>query len=99
MPDPRQYDLVIRSTITGLISLIIIAVVSIEALRGERVDSNLVAWGGIIIGVYFGAHNALNGSGVRAARDNQLTAQLLSAGRAPEPGETTVTTTTGGNGG
>lgn len=84
--DPRRYDLVVRSTVTALIALVVIAVVAIQALRNEPLNENLVGWGGIIVGVFIGSHASLNGGGVRAARDQELTETLLnSTPPAPPP--------------
>jgi hypothetical protein len=86
VPDPRRFDLIIRSVTTSLIAFVIVSVAAVETLRTGRIPTELGAWGAIIIGVYFGAHTSLNGSGVRAARDQQITEQLLNAEpRAPKP--------------
>lgn len=82
LPDPRKLDLTIRSVTTALIALIIVVVASWQALETGDVSSALEGWGGIIIGVYFGSHSALNGSAVRAARDQSVLAQAIEATKA-----------------
>lgn len=84
MPDPRRFDLVIRSVTTALIAAVVTVLAGYQAVHEGRVSPELAAWGGIIIGVYFGSHTSLNGSGVRAARDQALTKELLEA-RPPAP--------------
>lgn len=77
--DTRRLDLTIRSVTTALIALVIVVVAAYQSVATGDVSAALEGWGGIIIGVYFGAHNALNGSGVRAARDQQIVAQAIEA--------------------
>lgn len=85
MPDPRRFDLIVRSATTAVIALGVIAVAAVELARTGSIDPTVAGWGGIILGVYFGSHTSLNGSGVRAARDQQMTAQLLEATKQPPP--------------
>lgn len=87
MPDPRRFDLVVRSVTTAAIAFGITLLAAYQAIEQGTITPELGAWGGVIIGFYFGSHSALNGSGVRAARDQQLTQQLLSVPR-PEPAPT-----------
>ena len=84
MPDPRRFDLVIRSVTTALIASVVTVLAGYQAIHEGKVSPELAAWGGIIIGVYFGSHTSLNGSGVRAARDQALTRELLEAAP-PQP--------------
>lgn len=83
MPDPRRFDLVVRSVTTAAIAFGITLLAAYQAIKQGTITPELGAWGGVIIGFYFGSHSALNGSGVRAARDAQITQQLLNA--APPP--------------
>lgn len=92
MPDPRRFDLVVRSVTTAAISLVITLAAVYQAIRTGDVTGTLAQWGGIIIGVYIGSHASLNGSGVRAARDQALTKELLEATPPPSVGTTTTTT-------
>lgn len=89
MLDPRKLDLTIRSVTTALIALTIVIVAAWQSVSTGNVSAALEGWGGIVIGVYFGAHNALNGSGVRAARDQQIVAQAIEATHV-QPGDPVV---------
>lgn len=89
MLDPRKLDLTIRSVTTALIALVIVIVAAWQSLATGDVSAALEGWGGIIIGVYFGSHTSLNGSGVRAARDQTIVAQAIEATKAT-PGEPVV---------
>lgn len=83
MPDPRRFDLVVRSVTTAAIAFGITLLAAYQAIKRGTITPELGAWGGVIIGFYFGSHSALNGSGVRAARDQQLTHELLTASPPP----------------
>lgn len=71
----------IRSVTTAAIAFLIVTVAAVETLRTGRIPAELSTWGAIIIGVYFGSHTSLNGSGIRAARDSEMAEQILEAGR------------------
>lgn len=94
MPDPRRFDLIVRSVSTAAIACGVTILAAYQAIAQHAITPELGAWGGVIIGFYFGAHSALNGSGVRAARDQQMAEQLLHATPPPASSSTTTTTTT-----
>lgn len=71
----------IRSVTTAAIAFLIVTVAAVETLRTGRIPAELSTWGAIIIGVYFGSHTSLNGSGIRAARDNEMADKIIEAGR------------------
>jgi len=81
MADPRNFDLRVRTVTTAIVSMVIIGVAAYEAVTKGAVDSFTTAWGGIILGVYFGAHVSQNGAGIRARRDQQILAEA----QAPVP--------------
>lgn len=92
MPDPRRFDLIVRSLATALIAFGVTLIAAYQAVREGTITPELGAWGGVIIGFYFGSHASLNGSGVRAARDQEMTRELLNAQPPMPPGTTTTTT-------
>jgi len=77
--DPRRFDLIVRSLTTAAIAFGITLLAAYQAIEQGTITPELGAWGGVIIGFYFGSHSALNGSGIRAVRDQQITAELLHA--------------------
>lgn len=79
MPDPRRFDLMVRSGATAAIAILVTLIAAYQAVNQGHITPELGAWGGVIIGFYFGSHAALNGSGVRAARDQAMTRELLAA--------------------
>lgn len=94
MLDSRRFDLMVRSIATAAIAFAVTLIAGYQAVKEGTITPELGAWGGVIIGFYFGSHAALNGSGVRAARDQEMTQELLRATPpaatlppAPIPGE------------
>lgn len=79
MPDPRQFDLYMRSFTTGAIALVIVIVAAYEGVTHGDVDQFTSGAALLILGVYFGSHASINGAGVRAARDQEMTRELLAA--------------------
>jgi len=71
----RSLDLVIRTLTTSALALGVLAVTAYEAIGGHAIAEPFAAWGGIIIGVYFGAHVSQNGSSSRARGDQILVAE------------------------
>lgn len=73
----RSLDLVIRTLTTSALALGVLAVTAYEAIGGHDIAEPFAAWGGIIIGVYFGAHVSQNGSSSRARGDQILVAETI----------------------
>ena len=79
----RAFDLVTRSITTSFLALGVLLVVAYVEIHKGRIDGELGAAFGLIIGVYFGAHVSQNGSSARARRDQLITAEAN--GIAPPP--------------
>lgn len=58
-----HFDYYLRSIITSVLALGILSVTAWQVLKGQGVSGPFGSWAGLIIGVYFGQHVALNGSG------------------------------------
>jgi hypothetical protein len=54
--DPARFDYFLRSGTSALLALIVVGVAAYQALANGITNSTFANWGGIIIGVYFGAH-------------------------------------------
>jgi hypothetical protein len=68
--NPARYallDYYLRSIVTGILALGIVAVAGWQELRGTGVSGEFRDWAGLIVGVYFGSHVAFNGSAARSA--------------------------------
>ena len=75
LSDPRAFDLRVRTVVTALLALGVLAVTAYQAINGDSIVEPFASWGGIIIGVYFGAHVSQNGAGIRARRDQLIVAE------------------------
>lgn len=85
-PDPRSFDLRVRTVTTSVLALGVLGVTAYQAIVGNSITEPFDSWGGIIIGVYFGAHVSMNGSGARARQDERIVAAIA------EPATGVVTT-------
>lgn len=85
--DARAADTLIRSLTTAGLALGVFAVAAFEAVDKGEVDATFGGAAALILGVYFGAHVSQNGSAIRAARDQQMTDQLLHARPAQPNGD------------
>ncbi len=65
MPAYSHFDYYMRSVITAVLALVVLGVTAWEVLHGQTVSGPFESWAGLIIGVYFGQHVAMNGSGAR----------------------------------
>lgn len=79
MTEPRKFDLMVRSMATAAIAILVTLIAAYQAVNQGHITPELGAWGGVIIGFYFGSHASLNGSGVRATDDREITRELLQA--------------------
>ena len=65
MPAYSHFDYYLRTIVTAVLSLGIVGVAAYAQLTGSSVGGPFKDWAGIIVGVYFGSHVAMNGSGAR----------------------------------
>lgn len=72
MPTYSHFDYYLRSIVTAILALGIIGVSAYDQVTGNQALGPFKDWAGLIIGVYFGSHISLNGSG---ARRRQATAE------------------------
>ncbi len=72
-----HFDYYLRSIITSVLALAILGVTAWQVLKGEGVSGPFGQWAGLIIGVYFGQHVALNGSGSKKlVAESQVKAEV-----------------------
>ena len=62
-----HFDYYLRSTVTALLALGVLGVASYQYLAHGTLSGPFDQWAGLILGVYFGSHISLNGSGTRKA--------------------------------
>ena len=65
MPAYSHFDYYVRSIITAALALVVIGVTAWQVISGAGVTGPFTEWAGLIIGVYFGQHVSLNGSGAK----------------------------------
>ena|SRR5260221_2275327 len=65
MPAYSHFDYYLRSVITAMLALSVIGVTAWQVISGSGVSGPFGSWAGLIIGVYFGSHVSLNGSGAK----------------------------------
>jgi len=76
MPAYSHFDYYLRTVTTAVLAMAILGVAGWQVLSGGDVTGPFKDWAGIIIGVYFGQHVSLNGSGSRRRVDNEQTGVL-----------------------
>lgn len=65
MPAYSHFDYYLRTVTTAVLAVAILGVAGWQVLSGGDVTGPFKDWAGIIIGVYFGQHVSLNGTGSR----------------------------------
>jgi len=65
VPAYSHFDYYLRTVTTAVLAIAILGVAGWQVLSGGDVTGPFKDWAGIIIGVYFGQHVSLNGSGSR----------------------------------
>lgn len=68
--NPRAFDAYLRSVTASLIALAVVGTTLAELAANGSVPPALATPAGLIIGAYFGAHFAINGSGARKRADD-----------------------------
>ena len=68
MPSYSHFDYYLRSITTAVLALGVLAVSAYQVLFHGTTAGPFSEWAGLIIGVYFGSHISLNGSGARKAK-------------------------------
>ncbi len=56
----HSWDYYVRSVTTALLALALVGSALFQLLRDGAVNPILLAWAGLIVGVYFGSHVATN---------------------------------------
>lgn len=64
-----HFDYYLRSVTTAVLALVVLGVTAWQVIAGSGVNGPFGNWAGLILGVYFGAHVSLNGSGARRRAD------------------------------
>jgi hypothetical protein len=65
MPAYSHFDYYLRSVTTAVLACVVLGVAAYQVVSGATLAGPFVNWAGIIVGVYFGSHISLNGSGAR----------------------------------
>ena len=78
MPAYSHFDYYLRSIVTAVLALVILGVTAWQVIGGSGVSGPFGSWAGLIIGVYFGSHVSLNGSGAkRRVAEDQAVATMM----------------------
>jgi len=68
--NPRSFEGYVRAATSAVLAFVIVGIAGWQVIVGGHSDGPFVNWGGIIVGVYFGYHIAVNGAGARKRSDD-----------------------------
>lgn len=90
MPAYSHFDYYLRSVITATLALVVVGVTAWQVIAGSGVSGPFGEWAGLIIGVYFGSHVSLNGTGAQRRADAARSAKAVPVVVVPPPTEPEV---------
>ena len=76
MPAYSHFDYYLRSVVTAVLALGIIGVAAYDQIGGHSLSGPFKDWAALIIGVYFGSHISLNGTGARRRQASEETSTV-----------------------
>jgi hypothetical protein len=80
----HSFDYYVRSITTSMLAIAIVGATIYKEITGNTAPQLLIAWGGIVVGVYFGYTAATNGVVVR----RQIRKQVANAITGEQGGQT-----------